>query len=748
MIRKISCIAFAILLISSSRYSFSQNLVQNGDFNANAANWNFFAPATAAECNNFETTYGGTVATNHVAEIDFGSNIRQTNIPVTPGNTYVISLRHSRRDIASNPNNINVKVYNGATTFLTQDIASSNAAWLWQCKTFTFVPTTTSIDLDIKNVTPGNTATLGTIIDDVTIILQQQIITSSGSVCPGGNVTLTAPVSTPGATYTNYSWTGPNGFAAVGNTTTITNVQAAQTGTYTCTMNVNGCASVSGTFSVQLLPKPDVTLTSTDTINICPGGSADISLANPIANNAYQWFKDNVMIAGATNSILTVNASGDYKVVVTSAAGCTDTSQAVHATFNSLNADFAFTLHKACTSDTVVFHNLSDSGQYFWSFGDMTLESTATNPTHIYQSQNVYVVRLKVVSSKGCVDSVIKTVDITHPFNAAFIQSVDTICLGQGLPVAFTDASVGDISNWNWNFGESNPSTAQNPAYTFTQAGSHTIRLIVKENDLPCFDTAYSSIQVDAVPYFNITQDKHVICAGQALNFDTDFDAATIKNIAWNFGDGTQWNQLEGSAHRYENPGIYWISVDADFGVCGISHDIDSIVVNQNPVVNLGSDNVLCLDGPAITVGDLNNASDPSVTWLWNTGASTPSIEIAHPGMYSLTATKNECATTETIEVNKDCYTDIPNVFTPNGDGVNDYFYPRQLLSKGVVGFSMNVFNRWGQKVFESTTMNGRGWDGKFNNKNQPMGVYIYQIKAVLQNGRNENYTGNVTLMR
>lgn len=335
---------------------------------------------------------------------------------------------------------------------------------------------------------------------------------------------------------------------------------------------------------------------------------------------------------------------------------------------------------------------------------------------------------------------------MTHPLNAAFIQSADTICLNAVTPVGFTDESVG-ATNWNWDFGEGAPSVMQNPSYTFTQAGSHVIRLVVSD-DIPCFDTAYRMVQVDEVPHFSISQDKHVICAGEVLNVYAEYDTNTIRNLAWNFGDGTQWSHLGASTHHYENPGIYWITADADFGACGISHGTDSVVVNAFPVLNLGPDSVLCLDGSALTVADLNNASDPSITWRWNTGATTPSIEITHPGVYTLTATKNDCAATETIEVNKDCYIDVPNVFTPNGDGVNDYFYPRQLLGRGVVGFSMVVLNRWGQKTFESTATNGRGWDGKFNGKDQPVGVYIYRINATFKNGRTENYTGNVTLIR
>jgi gliding motility-associated-like protein len=346
----------------------------------------------------------------------------------------------------------------------------------------------------------------------------------------------------------------------------------------------------------------------------------------------------------------------------------------------------------------------------------------------------------------GCIDSITKLVDVTHPLNAAFTQSADTICLSEGVPVTFTDQSVG-ATEWNWNFGEGAPANTQNASYVFALSGTHIIRLVIRD-DIPCYDTAYGVIQVDSIPYFSIEQDRHVMCAGEQLNFTSDFYAATLRGISWNFGDGSQWYQTGPTSHHYENPGVYWINVDADFGVCGISHATDSIVVNAFPIVDLGPDSVLCLNAPSIRLADTHNAGDPSIQWAWNTGATTPFIDVNAPGTYSVTATKNDCATTESIEINKDCYNDIPNVFTPNGDGVNDYFYPKQLLSKGVVGFSMSVFDRWGQKVFESNTPNGRGWDGKFNDKIQPMGVYIYQMSVIMKNGRTEEFTGNVTLVR
>ena len=70
----------------------------------------------------------------------------------------------------------------------------------------------------------------------------------------------------------------------------------------------------------------------------------------------------------------------------------------------------------------------------------------------------------------------------------------------------------------------------------------------------------------------------------------------------------------------------------------------------------------------------------------------------------------------------------IPNAFSPNGDGRNDYFIPRELLSSGIKEFSIKIFNRWGELIFKTNSVDGRGWDGSYGGKKQPLGVYIYMI--------------------
>ncbi len=126
----------------------------------------------------------------------------------------------------------------------------------------------------------------------------------------------------------------------------------------------------------------------------------------------------------------------------------------------------------------------------------------------------------------------------------------------------------------------------------------------------------------------------------------------------------------------------------------------------------------------------------------------TSGIYIRHHGSYSVTADLDGCTASDTIVIDKNCYINIPNVFTPNGDGNGDYFLPRQLLSRNISKFEMHIYNRWGHEVFETMSINGRGWDGKLGGDDQPVGVYIYMINVTFANGITERYQGNVTLLR
>jgi gliding motility-associated-like protein len=561
----------------------------------------------------------------------------------------------------------------------------------------------------------------------------------------GNPVTLTG-VNTDSTQAFSYHWTGPNGFT--GNNKVVTfNPTTAGTFQFDLIAISQDNDTCHATTEVTIRPLPNVLLVDASDKILCNIDSTTLEIATPVAGDTYQWYKNNIAIPGATATSLVVDTTGTYQVIGVTPLGCTDTSEDVYVKLSFTDVDFDFSIMKGCDADSVQFTNLSEPGLYWWYYGDGTQpDDTATNPAHTYQDQNNYIVRLKMKDLDGCIDSVLKIVDVRHPLIADFTSNVDSVCQTDGSPIQFTDASTGAVTGWSWDFNDGGTSTLQNPSHLFTLAGTRQVKLVVSDA-IPCYDTVYHNIYVDSLPFLSIVTDKHAICKGDKVSFTASY-LNTALSLNWDFGDGSHWYQDNATSHSYDQEGTHFVTVTADYAVCASATAIDSVVVKPLPVVNLGPDSVLCLDGPSIHVADINNAADPTVSWLWNTGATTSYIDIVHPGIYTVTATRNDCSTTGDIEVNKDCYTDVPNAFTPNGDGYNDYFYPRQLLSKGVSGFTMTVFNRWGQKVFETSNANGRGWDGKFNDKDQTVGVYIYQIKAVLKNGQIEEYSGNVTLMR
>ena len=407
-------------------------------------------------------------------------------------------------------------------------------------------------------------------------------------------------------------------------------------------------------------------------------------------------------------------------------------------------AAYTFTLHKGCKQDTVVFKNNSIQNTFNkWIFGDGTGD-TAKNPTHIYLIQGVYNVKL-IVTNGICKDSVTHQVNTLHPLKASFKADDDSVCAGQ--IITFTNTSSGTNATYKWSFGDNTTSTLTNPTHTYPIPGSYNVVMVVKD-DIPCYDTFRMPILVDTIPYAKFVTSDSVLCEGDRIAFLANFLETGNTNFVWSFGDGNSILNTNNIAHAFDTSGSFNVTFTASYRNCPDIIVTKNMVIKPYPVLNLGPDTTICPNASPLVIGDYINSSTLGASWIWNTGETTPTINVLHQGIYTTKVNLNGCETSDSIEVFKDCYLDIPNSFTPNGDGFDDYFIPRQLLSRGILSFKMNVFNRWGEVVFETNKVDGRGWDGKFNDKEQPTGVYIYMIDVVFKDNYSEKYQGNITLLR
>lgn len=238
------------------------------------------------------------------------------------------------------------------------------------------------------------------------------------------------------------------------------------------------------------------------------------------------------------------------------------------------------------------------------------------------------------------------------------------------------------------------------------------------------------------------------MCTGNEATYTVGNLGDDKDGIRWSVSGDNDVHNVNPLRHAFDAIGTYTISVTPLHKYCPNPTLTQVVHVFPYPVINLGPDTAICIGSKSITIGDNINAGNLRAKYLWNTNETTPSIVITKPGIYYATMVLNGCPVSDTVTVLNDCYMDVPNAFTPNGDGSNDYFLPRQFLTKGLVSFKMDIFNRWGTLIFSSQSVNGLGWDGKLNGVPQPEGVYIFKIEANFKDGQIESHTGNLTLLR
>ncbi len=211
-----------------------------------------------------------------------------------------------------------------------------------------------------------------------------------------------------------------------------------------------------------------------------------------------------------------------------------------------------------------------------------------------------------------------------------------------------------------------------------------------------------------------------------------------------NFDDKTEFNQLPLGSYTI------WIK---DGNNCQYSTPID---IDQMPPLEVAEqDYYLSCTDPYFNIGPRVISSAGDVTWLWQDGSTNRSFEVTEPGIYSFQIS-DDCSTKD-YDVNvywgDNLPADllyIPNVFSPNGDGVNDTFKAYPAASVEILFFEMHLFNRWGGMVYEGIDIQN-GWNGRLGGKLMDPGVFVWKISAIVRIcGQTTRIamTGDVALMR
>jgi gliding motility-associated-like protein len=188
------------------------------------------------------------------------------------------------------------------------------------------------------------------------------------------------------------------------------------------------------------------------------------------------------------------------------------------------------------------------------------------------------------------------------------------------------------------------------------------------------------------------------------------------------------------------HPGIYFDTIP----VTGKCDSIIQTTLRYKPEipVSLGNDTIVCAGSPIKL-----RTGVPSAEYQWQDGSTDSTFTVFVPGSYWVMVTKEGCNAADSIMVGE-CISPLwfPNAFTPNGDGVNDTFYPPGW---GVIYYEILIFDRWGRKVFESNKIEP-GWDGSINGNLCSDGVYVFIATYSMADSSGETYhaKGSITLLR
>ena len=239
----------------------------------------------------------------------------------------------------------------------------------------------------------------------------------------------------------------------------------------------------------------------------------------------------------------------------------------------------------------------------------------------------------------------------------------------------------------------------------------------------------------------NAVVDSHSVKTTNVCVLDSITLYAPAGFLYYSWYDGTG-----GLTHEVHGPGTYWVQCT---GNCEQPLETDTFTVINGPVdlsFTLGHDTTLC--------GDLTLQVPVSgVSYQWQDGSAGSSYTATSGGTYYVTVEDKGCSYTDSIVITNgdgcsSCEIGIPNAFTPNENGLNDYFHPVIAQGCQFSNYTFSIYNRWGQRIF-TTHDKGAKWDGTYLGQMADVGTYMYTLDySETFNNSHHFRKGDVTLIR
>lgn len=492
--------------------------------------------------------------------------------------------------------------------------------------------------------------------------------------------------------------------------------------------DINGCKDTAST-NVTVHPLPPVS--AGNDVSICQTGSV---ILNAGGATTYVW---NTIPSGAPHNgsswSVSPSATTTYFVTGTDGNSCV-AKDTVVVTVN-LNPVPVINGNDTICYGTSTVLCTSGGVTYSWSPTGGNAACATVAPL-VNTTYSVTVTDANNCSGSSSIPIVVEP----HPFvNAGTDQHV---CTGAIANLA----GFGNFASWHWSGPNLSSTSTQN---TSALPSDTSVYQVIGIDQFGCSDTDWVNLYV-LFPFTSVCPNDTIICSGHPVQLSSNGPPGST--YSWHPDNGSLNNPfIQNPVATPLNSANYFVIVYD--GYC--FHDTCStfIDVNQSPTVNAGPD-ITISAGTHQLLNAIYSTNNGTYSWTPSNGLScdncpTPTASPAVNTTYTVMYTDNEgCTASDSLVIFvicDDAVIFVPDIFSPNHDGLNDVLFVR---SNGLATLNyFRVFNRWGEKLFESNSYD-IGWDGTRDARPVEPDVYIYWLDATCTNGQTIQLHGNVTVLK
>ena len=568
------------------------------------------------------------------------------------------------------------------------------------------------------------------------------IVTIIANPTPGTNGTLTICVNAASTDLFNQLGGSPSvggtWSPAMASGTGVFNPAVDAAGTYT--YSINDCLGnpQSSTVVVTVTPLPN---TGTNgTISLCPTDPAT-DLFNQLGgspNVGGTWSP--VLTSGTGMFDPAVDAAGTYTYSITNSCGTSSNNVIVTITSNPSPGTNGTLTICANAASTDLFNQLGGSPSAGGTWSPVLTSGTGIfNPA--VDAAGTYTYTIIDCAGSSLTADVVVTV---NPAPNAGTNGAISLCNTDPATNLFNQLGGSPDVGGTWSpvltsgTGMFDPAVDAAGTYTYSvtnSCGTATSNVIV-------------TITSCTLPTAGYTVSDSIICEGDCINFTNTSSGAT--SWLWTFNGGSPSTSTSASPSNicFNSAGNFTIEQIVT-NSNGSDTTTSTVVVNATPIIDAGPDVTIELgQSTTLTATGTNGVYTWSpFTWLdcaiCVSPISTPEETITYT---VIVVDSNGCSASDqvTVIVDFDNVIFVPNIFSPNGDGFNDILYVR---GQGVALLNFFIYDRWGEKVFETTTLD-KGWDGTFRGKKMNNAVFVYYLQATFIDGSEATQKGDITLVR